>query len=269
VQQNRKIQKQQNNIEEIDLMELAFALWKKAWLLAICAILGAALALGYTYNFVTPLYKASVTIYVNNGTEQVAGGSDYISATNLTASQKLVTTYVNILQSNKVLNKVIKQAKLDIDPETLRNMITASSVDDTEMFEVSVSSPYPELSAQLANVIAKVAPDEIAEIIDGSSTKIIDYADIPENPYTPSYKKNTMMGFMLGFVLAAAYVCLATLLDKRIKTEEDLEELFDLPVLGSIPDFEAKLGKGSKYGYGYGYEYSSNSETSGESGDTL
>jgi capsular polysaccharide biosynthesis protein len=264
---DRQIQNRQNNVEEIDLMELARALWKKAWLLVLCAVLGAALAFGYTYNFVTPLYKASVTIYVNNGTEQVVGGGDYISASNLATSQKLVTTYVNILQSNKVLNKVIKQAKLDIQPETLRKMMTADSVNDTEMFEVSISSPYPELSAQLVNVIAKVAPDEIAEIVEGSSTKIIDYAEVPEKPYTPSYQKNVMMGFLLGFVLAAAYVCLATLLDKRIRTEDDLEQLFHLPVLGVIPDFEAKPSKNTKYSYGY--EYASKSGENGEISNKL
>jgi capsular polysaccharide biosynthesis protein len=135
------------------------------------------------------------------------------------------------------------------------------------MFEVSISSPYPELSAQLVNVIAKVAPDEIAEIVEGSSTKIIDYAEVPEKPYTPSYQKNVMMGFLLGFVLAAAYVCLATLLDKRIRTEDDLEQLFHLPVLGVIPDFEAKPSKNTKYSYGY--EYASKSGENGEISNKL
>lgn len=235
------------DFKEIDLMELATALLRKAWLLVLCAVLVGGISYLYTFYLVTPMYRAEVTVYVNNTSEKAS--IEYVSGSNLTASAQLVTTYVNIIRSDRVLDKVVEQSGLDISAEAVRRMMTASSVDETEMFRVYVSSASPERAATVANAIAEVAPDEIAKIVEGSSTKIIDYAKVPQNPYSPSYRRNVLTGALLGMMLAGAYVVLRTLLDKRIKGEEDLERLSDLPVLGIIPEFGSEHKKG---GYGYG-----------------
>lgn len=236
---------------ELDLKQLVVALLHKWWLLGLCALLAGGLSYFYTAHFITPLYRASVSIYVNNVNDSAVGTSEYISATNLATSQRLVTTYVNIIKSNTVLRKVVEQSGLDLSVAQVRGMMTASSVDDTEMFNIYVSNADPELAAQVANAIAEVAPDEIANILEGSSTKIIDYAEVPQYRYTPSFRKNTLLGCCVGGALAVAYVVLRTILDKRIKSEEDLERLFDLPVLGIVPEFDAEHRKSSKYSYGY------------------
>lgn len=236
---------------ELDLRQLIVAVLCKWWLIAACALVMGGVSYFYTSHFITPLYRASVSIYVNNVSEKAENTSEYISGSNLATSQRLVTTYVNIIKSNTVLRKVVEQSGLDLTVEQVRGMMTASSVDNTEMFNIYVSSPSPERAAQVANAIAEVAPDEIANILEGSSTKIIDYAEVPKFRYTPSFRRNTFIGCCVGGTLAVAYVALWTVLDKRIKGEDDLERLFDLPVLGVIPEFMVEHVSGSKYGYGY------------------
>lgn len=230
-----------NGAMEIDLWELALLYLRRWRLLAVCCILAAALALAYTLGCVTPLYRASITVYVNSvkNSQQI----DYVSASNLATSQQLVNTYVNIIRSDTVLEKVIEQAELSCTAKDLRAMMTAEQVDETELFTVYISHPDPEMAAKIANAVAQVAPGEIEGFVDGSSTKIIDYAKVPQARYSPSYKKNVLLGGMLGGVLAVAYVTAAHLLDVRIKREEDLERLFDLPVLGQIPAFEDEKKK--------------------------
>lgn len=237
---------------EIDLKQLILVLLHKAWLIVLCALLMGAAAYAYTANFITPLYRASVSIYVNNANPQLGSNSTYISGTDLATAQRLVNTYVNIIRSNTVLEKVAEQSGLDITAEQIRNMMTAESVEDTEIFEIHISSADPVLAAQVANAIAEVAPDEISNFLEGSSTKIIDYAQVPQYRYTPSFRQNTLLGCCAGGLLAAVYVVLRTILDVRIKSEEDLERLFDLPVLGAIPDFSTENRSGGRYGqYGY------------------
>lgn len=245
---------------ELDLKQLIVALLRKWWLIGLCALLVGGASYFYTAHFITPMYRASVSIYVNNVSDKSESTTDYISGTNLATSQRLVTTYVNIIKSNTVLRKVVEQSGLNLSVEQVRSMMTASSVDDTEMFNIFVSNADPELAAQVANAIAEVAPDEIANILEGSSTKIIDYAEVPQYRYTPSFRKNTFLGCCVGGMLAVVYVVLRTILDKRIKSEEDLERLFDLPVLGIIPEFDAEHKKAGKYDYGYGAQ-------SGKDGD--
>ena len=74
-------------IAEIDLKDLLVLLIRRIWIILLCALTAGALAYVYTANFITPLYRASVTIYVNNLSAQAAQSVDYISAGNLATSQ--------------------------------------------------------------------------------------------------------------------------------------------------------------------------------------
>ncbi len=231
--------------KEINITQLLQALLKKWWLIVVCAILFGILAFVYTDNFVTPYYSARVTVYVNNTKESV--NTLGVSASDLATSQRLVATYLNILKSNTVLSKVAEAVGSGVQAGQIRGMMTAQSLDDTEVFQVNISNADPYMAAKIANAVADVAPAEIAGIIDGSSTKIIDYADVPVAPYTPNTSRNTAIGIIMGIVLACAIVVLQTLLDVRIKSEEDLAQLSKVPVLGKIPDLTADI----KDHYGY------------------
>ena len=224
------------DVLEIDLWKLLLLYLRRWRLILLCGLAAAVVALVYTANFITPLYRASVTVYVNSvkANQQV----DYISASNLATSQQLVNTYVNIIRSDTVLEKVVENAGLGYTAAQIRGMMTAAQVDETELFTVFISHPDPEMAAKIANAVANVAPGEIEEFVEGSSTKIIDYAKVPTSRYTPSYRKNTLLGGIVGVFLALLYVTLLYLLDVRIKSEEDLTQLFDLPMLGQIPAFE-------------------------------
>lgn len=224
------------DVLEIDLWKLLLLYLRRWRLIVLCGLAAAVVALVYTANFITPLYRASVTVYVNSvkANQQV----DYISASNLATSQQLVNTYVNIIRSDTVLEKVVENAGLGYTAADIRGMMTAAQVDETELFTVYISHPDPEMAAKIANAVANVAPGEIEGFVEGSSTKIIDYAKVPTSRYTPSYRKNTLLGGIVGVFLALLYVTLLYLLDVRIKSEEDLTQLFDLPMLGQIPAFE-------------------------------
>lgn len=223
---------------EIDIWALITACWRRIWMIAICAVIAGAVALCYTLFFVTPMYEASATFYVNNSS---TGANTSISSSDLSTAQRLVATYVNIIKSDSVLDKVIEEGKLDLTATQLRKLMDAESVEETEMFRVSISHADPNMAANIANAVAAVAPTEIQNIMIGSATKVIDYAKVPQKPVSPSVPKNTILGGMIGFVLAVAVVVAQQLLDRRIKTEEDLTRIASVPVLGVIPDFHSEL----------------------------
>ncbi len=218
---------------EFDLRELASILVKRALIIVLCAVIVGASVLVYTVNFVKPLYESSVTIYVNNNSSKEG---NYISSNDLAVALRLVTTYVNIIQSNTVLEKVIAETGLLLTTDQVRNMISAEVVGETEMFRVTVTTPNPQMSADLANAIAQVAPGEISEIIEGSSAKIIDYARVPKGRSSPNYVTNTIIGTLIGAVLAIAVIVLQNALDVRVGSEDDLQKICEIPVLGVIPN---------------------------------
>lgn len=231
---------------EIDLKQVFKALSRRAWLIALSAVVLAALVLTYTIFFVTPMYQAKVTAYVNNGK---AGSDGAISSSDYSVALRLVNSYVAILKSDNVLEKVIQQEKLKVSANDIRRMLSAEPVDNTEMFEFVVTCPDPKLSAQIANAIAKVAPDEIPKIMQGSSAAIIDYAKIPTTRSSPNYVKNTVIGALVGILVASVVIVLREVMNVRIKDEEDLNMIAPIPVLGVIPDLTADIKPHSYYSY--------------------
>lgn len=232
---------------EIDLQKLLMTYLSKWWLIVLCTAAAALIALCVTCWFITPQYKASVTVYVNNARsdQQV----EYITSSNLATAQRLVSTYINMIESDTVLEKVANASGVNITADQIRTIMSASQVDDTELFNVFITHKDPALAAQIANAVAKVAPGEIERFVEGSSTKIIDYAKVPEEPSSPSLLKNTVLGALMGVVAALLYLSLRFLMDVRIKDEEDLAALFALPVLAQIPAF---IPEGAKRRDGYG-----------------
>jgi len=242
----RETASENRDIVEIDLQKLLLAYLRKWWLIILCAALAAGISLGYTMYNVTPTYRTSVTIYVNNSRadQQV----DVVSGSNLSAAARLVGTYVSIIKSDMVLTKVIEKSDLNMSPGAIRGIMSTAQVDGTEIFNVYITHTDPEMAATIANAIANVAPGEIEQIVEGSSTKIIDYAKVPTARYGPNYQRSFMFGGAIGTVFALVYITLRYLLDVRLRTAEDLETLFDAPVLGQIPAFGAP---DSKHNYGY------------------
>lgn len=230
--------------KEIDLRRLGNALLKRIWAIILCAVVVACAVFVYSKNFITPQYRTNISIYVNNTNK---GQNVGISSSDLATSQRLVATYIDVLKSDLVLDQVAQQLKLNIPASGLRGMLRAESPEGTEVLTVYVSNSDRFLAAQIANAIADVAPSAIAEIVVGSSAKIIDRAKVPAEPYSPNNAKNALAGFLIGGVIAIGGVILGVLLDVRIKDEEDLARICSAPVLGNIPDFNTQ----SKSGYTY------------------
>ena len=224
-----------NETREIDLKKMLKALLKRAWIIVLCAVLIGVGTLVYTANFVTPMYTASVTMYVNNN-NNTTGYPGVVSSSNLAVALQLVKTYVNIIQSDTVLDKVIEEAGVQLTPGQIRGMMSAEAVNETEMFRVTINSPSAELSVAIADTIADVAPAEISAIIEGSSAKVVDYARVPNSPSSPNVMRNTILGTLVGALLAVLAIVMSQMLDVRIKDETDLQAICDIPVLGRIPD---------------------------------
>ena len=239
------------DVIEIDLVKLGAAVLHRIWAVILAAVICATVAFGLTYIFVEPTYVASTLLYVNNNTISVGSTSFSISSGSLTAAQELVNTYIVILKARTSLNEIIETAGLTRSAESLKHMISAQPVNSTEIFEISVTSTDPQEAELIANTIAKVLPKKIAEIVDGSSVRIVDYAIVPSSRSGPSYSRRAMIGFLIGLVLSVAVIVIRVLFDNFIREEQYITQTYDYPILASIPDLRV-TGNRSGGGY-YGY----------------
>ena len=235
--------------KEINILALCKSLLRKAWLIVLCAVIFGIGGYIYTAKCVAPMYRSSVLLYVNN-TVQTENDVN-ISASDLATSQRLVKTYIIILRSDPVMEKVAANLERNTGKKlsggAINGMISAGAENETEVFRVSVSSTDPVLAAQIANSVAAVAPKEIEAVIIGSSAKVVQQATVAGAPYSPNKTRQAALAAIVGAVLAVAFVLIREFMDVRIKSEEDLAEICDAPILGFIPELNQESS--TKYSY--------------------
>lgn len=231
---------------ELKMQELLIAYLRRWKLLVLCMVIAGVIALGVTLFTVTPMYQAEATIYVNNN--RVTQNEDYLTSTDLSASIHLVKGYMILSKSDIVLEQAVEKLGGEYSVSQLRNSISLEQLSETVIFAVRVVHANPEEAARIANVLAEVIPLAGPNVIKGSSAEVIDTAKVPTGIYSPSYSRNILLGALGGLLAAMIYVTIVYLKDTHIKDENDLADMFQLPILGRIPDFDGEFA-GSSYTY--------------------
>ncbi len=219
---------------EINLTQIWRHLKPKIWIVALSAVLGAVIAFVYTSFFVTPMYVSTGKMYVYNNDRQ----NSQISVGDINASQQLVKTYIAIMQSDNVMQKVAQEVNLGYSAGQIRSMFSASEIEETEIFKISVRCSNPEHAQKITDAILNVAPEPIKNTVKAGTVEIVDRASYPSAPSSPNVQRETAIGFILGALLSAGVIVLLHLLDRRVHSEEDLSGSYTLPILGIIPDME-------------------------------
>ncbi len=244
-----KVTKKNKFMIEIDIKRIWKAIWSRFWIICLCSIMSAIVALAGTVFFITPKYKSSAMFYVNNNSVSVGDASFSLTSSDITAAKSLVDTYIVILRSRACLNDVIDYAGVDMSYGELEDMVSAAAVNSTEIFEVVVTSPDPDEAETIANAIAYILPKRISRIVEGTSANIVDYAVKASHQSSPNNMKNTIVGFLLGLLVSVGIIAVREVFDITIKTEEDLQQCCEHPVLASVPDMTENSKSSAYYAY--------------------
>ncbi|MCI6700146.1 MAG: Wzz/FepE/Etk N-terminal domain-containing protein [Solobacterium sp.] len=230
--------------DTIDLLELAKILLHRWIIILVVTVLTGAACFGFFHFTTDTSYSATIKMYVNADALSV---SSSISVSTLNASSSLVPIYKEIVNTHLVLDKVGKllnnegYSGIDYYYLTENKMIECSALNNTPVFQIKVTDTDPERAIEIANTIAKVLPTEIANIIDGSSARIVDSALSAER-LSRGVLKNSAIGAMLAFVIMCFIIIMNDyFLNDSISDVKYLEETFpDIPVLGNIPRAQAR-----------------------------
>ncbi len=233
-------------MEEIDLKEMFNMFWSKKVQIIIIILVFMMGGIIYTSEFTTPMYSSSTTLVLASSEDTENNINTTITATDITINSKLVSTYSELVKSKNILREVINNLKVLVDEDTLRKHVKVSSVKNTELIEITVEDENPSNAAKIANEIAKVFTEKVKEIYNINNVQIVDEAEISSEPSNINHVKNAIMSIGIGLVIAVIYVIISSMLDTTIKTPEDVETNFNIPVLASIPMIE-KLNNERKY----------------------
>ena len=223
------------HMEEMDLKELFNMFWSKKFQIILIILIFSIIGFIYTIEFITPMYDASTTLVLVSSADDTLTTNTMITATDVSLNSKLVATYSELIKSKNVLREVISNLNTDLEEDILKNYITVSAVEDTELIEITVRNEEPSNAAVIANEIAEVFTDKVKEIYNINNVQIVDKAEVSSEPANINHTKDVIMFACIGLVIAIIYVIVANMLDTTIKTAEDVETAYNIPVLVSIP----------------------------------
>ena len=224
-------------MEEINLRDL-LSYFKKHLILFIVVVLFVVSA-GTIYSvfILKPEYKSQATVILSSDKSKNTVQSE------INANKNLIDTYTEVVKSHRVLDRVKSEMQIEDTYEQLVKKVTVASLKDTEIISISVVDLDKNHSYSLANRIADTFTDEIGQIYNDKSVNVLDRAVEPQKPYNVDIVKQEAIYAAAGIVLATAVIFLMFYFDRTIKTTEQIEQLFKLPIYGKVRKLETEKQK--------------------------
>lgn len=227
---------------DFSIKDIVMLLMKRALLISLSTLVGLSLVYMVTRYGISPDYTASAQMYVSTDDSKQTTAN----LSELDYAQKVVTTYINFLQTKVFYKEVLSISDLDYSIAELRSMTTMRSVNNTEIFEISVTSKDPNDSYALVKAMQDLAPEMIRNIKSKAEISVVDPVELPTAPSGPNVLLNTLVGAILGFMAAFLASVLWEVVNVNIKNQDDLICRYNIPVLGVIPDFSERSNTKSR-----------------------
>lgn len=228
-------------------------MWRRWWLVAIMVVVFGASLFTYSKFMAPEQFTSYGSVYVSNKAPQVITSYTDNNTANLydlTTSNMLVDTYKAILTSNNFFQIIKENVDIPYDVDALKKMVRYEGIEETGIIQVYATAFSPKEAQKLCAAVLEYANHAIMDIVEVGSVKTIDDATLPIAHSYPNVTQNTLLGIILGGLLACGIIFLIYYFDVKIKTVEEVESRTGIVVLGTIPNMD--LAKSAKNGGHYG-----------------
>lgn len=220
---------------EITFKDIISIIKKNLIFIIITSLVFAAGSFLITKCFIQKTYTATVKLYVETTND---GATSYDSLQSYNYAEKLVATYIQMLSTNNFYTAVSKELNEKYTPAQIKASTTFTRIEETEVFEADVIAKTPTDAKNIADAIAKTAPETIKKLNDNAQLKIVDEATLPKDPTSPVTSRNVLLAFLIGLVLSLIIAFVRDYLDVKIKYDGEMTTICNVPVLAAIPNFE-------------------------------
>lgn len=223
----------------MELQDYFKIILKRKWIIITITLVTTLFSTGITLFVLDKSYTADIAVIIGQD-PQLKQPTSTQNMNDIMMYKQMVKTYGQFAKSRKVLNDVISKLSLDINVEVLDKIVTATPKNDTEFLTISVKHKNPEMAKKIANQMALSLKNITNEVKKVDNVQILDEAQLPTSPSSPKTLMNIAIAFVLGLMISLGLVFLMDYLDVTVKSEEDIEKLIGVPVLGTIPLMKEK-----------------------------
>lgn len=241
---------------EISVKDLFQLYLSKLWLIGIAVVIGTGSAFGFTKLFVPLKYSSHISMYVQSYTGVSNGNENY---NDISKSKQLINTYVQVLKDDAVMESIAESLLNEFDESiiyenfsmkdgeitstSLKSVISITTVEDTSAVNISATTQNAELSAAICNELCRQANNFTTKAIGVGEIKSIDTAKVYPDPVSPNILKNTVIGAVVAFFIAAVLIFLIYILDNTVKSAESLSREYEKAVVGEINEISEPNNK--------------------------
>ena len=174
-----------------------------------------------------------------------SSSKETIESSDLAASLALSDTYVVMLtkmpaESQEFIDKLTDEGLFDIYQNS---SVSISPREETLIIDISVVSTDRNAAQKIANIYAECSSSFVAEYNIGMIKTLSKARDTVQ--ISPNTLRTVFFAVLLGIVIVAFIAVFIDMSDKTINGEDDIRANYDIPILGSVPDFQT-ISKGVK-----------------------
>lgn len=232
----------------LNILEVLKSVRKRIPLILLLAIAFVAASGAISYTLMKPAYQASTQILIN----QNDASAQEFTTQDINTNIQLISTYNIIIKSKVILNEVIAELGLNETYQSLNEKVTVSNIESTQVVTIDVVDPSMENAVLIANTTASIFQEEIQNLMKVDNVNILAEAEVPADPVPiqPNPMMNMAIGAFLGLLFGSALSILIDQLNTTVQTEEDIEEIPGLQVLGIVSKVaDTKNSKKTEYPY--------------------
>ncbi|VWM24545.1 putative capsular polysaccharide biosynthesis protein YwqC [Collinsella intestinalis] len=210
------------------LLEL-LGLLKKNLKLVVILPLVCAIGMGaYAFVGMEDEYTATASMYVLAKQDESASNLN----ASLTASQLVANDVATLLKSDRVRDLAAR----DLGVKSLAGFeISVTSETTSRVLSVSVTGDDSKQVAELANSLAQNVSGVAQDVMQIEAVNVINLADVPTLPSGPSRTLYIVVALFAGLLMAIAIVVITDMLNTKVRSADEVEELLGIPVIGRIP----------------------------------
>ncbi len=226
----------------------------------ISAVVFAIAAFSYCHFVAVPKYSAKGSVLLTNGaiitTDENTTSSQTIAGADITASLSLKDTVIDILKTSDIYKEMSDKLDGKYSYTQLASAASIVSRSTGSLFvDISFTAVTPEEAINLTNTYLTLVPDYIADFIPNSNSAVTTTAERASKTY-PRTASTTILASLSGAVISFLIVYIFSIFNTTINSEDDIADHYDIPLIGSVPDFSTASNKGYYRNYKNSY-YSS------------
>lgn len=217
----------------LDLRDIVHIIQKRMKMIILITLACTLVSGVVSFYVIKPSYESKTSIIVGKPQGTDKSQTEY---NDVMLYQKLIQTYQEIATSRVVAEQASLMLDQKYTAEQVQKLITVTPQTDTQILIIKAQSKDPLESVKICSAVSQAFIEQSKVVFPtGGDIQVMDKAIVPVSPVSPNKKMNLAIAFLIGLMGSMGLAFVREMMDRTIKTEDEVERYIGVPIIGMIP----------------------------------